>query len=93
MIQASTQPGAWILAPFNGSATTGIAANLLGRKYLRLEIEDEFLSMSKARREEIENSAVRSDYLERLAKAKIILPPDNFFVADDPDINYGVPWL
>ena len=93
MIQASTQPGAWILVPFNGSATTGIAANLLGRKYLGLEMEDEFLSMSKARREEIENIAVRSDYLERLAKAKIILPPDNFFVADDSDINYGVPWL
>ena len=93
LIQASTQPGAWILAPFNGSATTGIAANLLGRKYLGLEIEEEFLAMSKARREEIENSAVRSDYLESLAKAKIILPPDNFFVADDPDINYGVPWL
>ena len=93
LIQASTQPGAWILDPFNGSATTGIAANLLGRKYLGLEIKDEFLAMSKARREEIENSAVRSDYLERLAKAKIILPPDNFFVVDDPDINYGVPWL
>ena len=93
VIQASTQPGAWILDPFNGSATTGIAANLLGRKYLGLEMEDEFLSMSKARREEIENSTVRNDYLERLAKAKIILPPDNFFVADETDINYGVPWL
>lgn len=93
LIQANTQPGAWILDPFNGSATTGIAANLLGRKYLGLEMEDEFLSMSKARREEIENSAVRSDYLERLAKAMIILPPDNFFVADDCDVNYGVPWL
>ena len=93
LIQASTQPEAWILDPFNGSATTGIAANLLGRKYLGLEMEDEFLSMSKARREEIENSTVRNDYLERLAKAKIILPPDNFFVADETDINYGVPWL
>ena len=93
LIQTSTQPGAWILDPFNGSGTTGIAANLLGRKYLGLEMEDEFLSMSKARREEIENSTVRNDYLERLAKAKIILPPDNFFVADDSDINYGVPWL
>jgi len=49
--------------------------------------------MSKARREEIENSAVRSDYLERLAKAKIILHPDNFFVTDDCDVNYGIPWL
>ena len=93
LIQASTQPGAWILDPFNGSATTGIAANLLGRKYLGLEIENEFLSMSKARREAIGNIAVRSDYLERLAKAKIILPHSNFFVADEPDINYGVPWL
>ena len=93
LIQASTKPGAWILDPFNGSATTGIAANLLGRKYLGLEIEDEFLSMSKARREEIENIAVRSDYLERLAKAKIILPPNNFFVADETDNDYNVPWL
>lgn len=93
LIQASTQPGAWILDPFNGSATTGIAANLLGRRYLGLEMEDEFLSMSKARREEIENGAVRSDYLERLAKAKIILPPDNILVSDDSDCYYGVPWI
>ena len=93
LIQASTQPGAWILDPFNGSATTGIAANLLGRRYLGLDIENEFLAMSKARREELENGAVRNDYLERLAKAKIILPPDNFFVSDDADCYYGVPWI
>ena len=93
LIQASTQSGAWILDPFNGSGTTGIAANLLGRRYLGLEMEDEFLSMSKARREEIENGAVRSDYLERLAKAKIILPPDNILVSDDSDCYYGVPWI
>lgn len=93
LIQASTQPGAWILDPFKGSATTGIAANLLGRRYLGLEIEDEFLSMSKARREEIESGAVREDYLERLAKAKIILPLDNSFAADVNEQDYGVPWL
>ena len=93
LIQACTQPGAWILDPFNGSATTGIAANLLGRRYLGLEIEEEFLSMSKARREEIENINIRGDYLERLAKAKIILPPNNFFVADEIVNDYNVPWL
>jgi len=93
LIQASTEPGAWILDPFSGSATTGIAANLLDRRYLGLEMEDEFLAMSKARREEIENHQVRTDYLERLAKARIILPPDNFFVADAQDYTYGVPWL
>ena len=93
LIQASTQPGAWILDPFNGSATTGIAANLLGRKYLGLEIEEEFLSISKARREEIEDANVRSNYLERLAKAKIVLPQDDFFAAEDMESDYGVPWL
>ena len=82
-----------VLDPFNGSATTGIAANLLGRKYLGLEMKDEFLSMSKARREEIENINIRGDYLERLAKAKIILPPNNFFLADETDIDYNLPWL
>lgn len=93
LIQASTQPEAWILDPFSGSATTGIAANLLGRRFLGLEMENEFLSMSEARREEIDNINIRSNYLERLAKAKIILPSDNFFVEDYSDVNYGVPWL
>ena len=93
LIQASTQPGAWILDPFSGSATTGIAANLLGRCYLGLEMEDKFLSISKARREEIESSTIRNNYLDRLVKAKIILPQDNFFVADDFGLSYSVPWL
>lgn len=92
LIQASTRPGAWILDPFNGSATTGIAASLLGRKYLGLEVEEEFLSMSKARREEIENFQVRSEYLGRLVKAKNILLVDNIFVAEDSKYDYNIPW-
>lgn len=93
LILASTKPGAWILDPFSGSSTTGIAASLLGRKFLGLEIEEQFLSMSKARREEIENISIRSDYLERLAKAKIILPPSNFFAAEETENEYFAPWL
>lgn len=93
LIQASTKPGAWVLDPFSGSATTGIAANLLGRKYLGLETEEQFLSMSKARREEIENISKKETYLKRLAKAKIILPPDNFLVAESIGEDYGVPWI
>lgn len=92
LIQASTRPGAWILDPFNGSATTGIAASLLGRKYLGLEVEEEFLSMSKARREEIENFQVRSEYLGRLVKAKNILLVDNIFIAEDSKYDYNIPW-
>ena len=42
IIMASTEPGAWILDPFSGSGTTGIAANLLNRRYLGIEREQEF---------------------------------------------------
>lgn len=93
LIQASTLPGAWILDPFSGSGTTGIAANLLGRRYLGLEKEEEFLAMSKARREEIENINQKNDYLQRLTKAKIILPQDNSSTVSDSSEEYGVPWL
>jgi site-specific DNA-methyltransferase (adenine-specific) len=66
IIQASTQPGAWILDPFSGSGTTGIAANLLGRNFLGLEIENQYLEMSKSRRLELEDGDLRQNYLKRL---------------------------
>ena len=55
IILASTKAGAWILDPFAGSSTTGIAANLLGRRFLGIEQEEQFVRISKARRKEIEN--------------------------------------
>ncbi|MCR4768767.1 MAG: site-specific DNA-methyltransferase [Bacteroidaceae bacterium] len=93
LIQASTEPGAWILDPFCGSGTTGIAANLLGRRFLGIEMEDEFLALSKARREEIEDIYIRDNYLGRLEKAKMILPQENFVISDASDTSYGIPWL
>lgn len=47
--------GDWIFDPFSGSSTTGIAANLCGRRFAGIEQEEEFCKLSKARREEIEN--------------------------------------
>lgn len=55
MILASTNQGDWVLDPFSGSSTTGIAANLCGRRFAGLEQEEEFCKLSKARREELEN--------------------------------------
>lgn len=94
IIEASTQPGAWFLDPFCGSSTTGIAANLLGRKFLGLKTKNTFLSISKARREEIDNLDIRRDYLYRISKATIIPPPnEKTSVTEDIDICYGIPWL
>jgi len=47
IILSSTKKGAWILDPFTGSSTTGIAANLLERKFLGIDIEREYLEISK----------------------------------------------
>ena len=66
IIMASTEPGAWILDPFAGSSTTGIAANLLCRKYLGIEREAEFASIGKARREEIEDSRIFATYKRKI---------------------------
>lgn len=66
IIQASTLPGAWILDPFTGSSTTGIAANLLGRRFLGIDRNETFLKLSEARRIEINNISIRVKYLEKL---------------------------
>ena len=66
IIMASTKPGDWILDPFAGSSTTGIAANLLGRRFLGIEREEEYAAISKARREEIENLNTFATYKHKI---------------------------
>lgn len=93
LIQASTIPGAWILDPFSGSATTGIAANLLGRMYLGLESDLDYLEMSKNRRIEIEDDSIKNSYIRKLKKAKIIMDPDEASLDAVPIEVHEVPWL
>lgn len=68
IIQASTLPGEWILDPFSGSSTTGIAANLLDRRFLGIDQDEKYLEMSKCRKEEIMNREKRGEYLNKLQK-------------------------
>lgn len=66
IILASTKPNAWILDPFTGSSTTGIAANLLNRRFLGIDLEEEYLQLSQRRKLEIENPFVRKEFRERM---------------------------
>ena len=63
---ASTKSGAWVLDPFAGSSTTGIAANLLGRRFLGIEQDEEFAKISRARREEIEDIKTFATYKRKI---------------------------
>lgn len=68
IIQASTEQGAWILDPFTGSSTTGIAANLLGRRFLGIDKDEGFLRISQARKEEIIDVVKCNEYLTKLQR-------------------------
>lgn len=65
IILASTKPNAWILDPFAGSSTTGIAANLANRRYLGIDMETEFLEISKNRKLEIQNPKIIELYKQK----------------------------
>jgi site-specific DNA-methyltransferase (adenine-specific) len=66
IILASTKHNAWIFDPFTGSSTCGIAANLLERKFLGIDIEEEYLEISKKRKIEIENEYIFNKYRNKL---------------------------
>ena len=67
LILASTKPNAWILDPFTGSSTTGIAANLANRRFLGIDQEIDFLEMSKKRKLEIENPKIAATYRQKIS--------------------------
>ncbi len=66
IILASTKPKAWILDPFSGSSTTGIAANLLNRRYVGIDTEKEYLDIAIARKKEIENTETANLYRSKI---------------------------
>jgi site-specific DNA-methyltransferase (adenine-specific) len=49
IIRASTNRGAFVVDPFNGSGTTGVAALHLGRRYLGVDRDPEYLDLTARR--------------------------------------------
>lgn len=89
IILASTQQGEWILDPFCGSSTTGIAAKLLSRRYLGIDQEEQFLEISKNRREELEYLQACHKYrskIKDIQQMELLYPSK---VNEDTDMIYG----
>ncbi len=53
IITASSKPEAVVLDPFLGSGTTGVACKELNRKFIGIELEEEYLEIAKRRIESI----------------------------------------
>lgn len=87
LILASTKPNAWILDPFTGGSTTGIAANLANRRFLGIDQEEEFLKISKNRKLEIENKKTAELFKQKIRgfndKKELEL-----FLCEEPIVEY-----
>ena len=55
IVLASTEDGQIILDPFCGSGTTGVEALKYGRKFIGIEINEEYMAISKRRLERVVN--------------------------------------
>ncbi len=89
IILASTKPNAWVLDPFSGSSTTGIAANLFNRRFLGIEKEREFLDLSIKRKTEIERENTFNLYRNKIKSVKL---NSNKYVSkvEEEILNYNI---
>lgn len=91
IILASTQENAWILDPFTGSSTTGIAANLLHRRFLGIDKELEYLELGKKRKKEIENLRTFELFRDKI-KDTVFIGKDGISVANENTVEYDLPF-
>ena len=66
ILMAATQEYEWVLDPFTGSSTTGIACSLLNRRFLGIDQEKDFLDLSIKRYDECQQPAVATDFRRRI---------------------------
>ncbi len=86
IILASTDKNDWILDPFAGSSTTGIAANLCGRRFLGIEQELDFSKLSYMRRLELNDGSLLKLYRNKIPDFKYVTSED---IIEEPSDNYG----
>ena len=65
LITLFTRPGDWILDPFGGSGTTGLACKLLDRNHIYIDFTEEYYDIAE------ERFKVSKDDLKKLLKEKI----------------------
>lgn len=92
IILASTQQGAWVLDPFTGSSTTGIAANLLGRRFLGIDQEREYVELSKNRRLEIEQDKIFFKYRGKIKDIAFLDQMGSIQLHEDDSCGYDLPF-
>lgn len=68
ILQTCTREGFTVLDPFAGSCTTGIAANLMGRKFIGIDMNKEYLDYGIRRKNEISDAAKADKILNKMSE-------------------------
>ncbi len=84
IIAASSNPGDCVLDPFSGSGTTAVAACALGRKYVGVEISEQYVENTRQRLAELKKprygnllfNAVEMEEVERLSRDMKRMPKE-----------------
>ena len=74
-ILASTQDRASILDPFAGSGTTGIAARLVGRRFVGIDSEDKYLAVAAQRHALL--PMMRHEWVSKIPDLKMLTATNN----------------
>jgi site-specific DNA-methyltransferase (adenine-specific) len=64
LILASSNPGDFVFDPFLGSGTTSVVAKKLGRRYLGIEIDEEFCLLAEHRLEQVDEDKFIQGYTD-----------------------------
>ncbi|MBD5189060.1 MAG: site-specific DNA-methyltransferase [Bacteroidales bacterium] len=86
IILASTAEHDWILDPFAGSSTSGIAASLCGRRFLGIEQDINFTNLSCKRRKELDNVNLITDYRKKIRDFSFV---STLNLLEEPEEYYG----
>lgn len=68
ILQTCTRERFTVLDPFAGSCTTGIAANLMGRKFIGIDMNKEYLDYGIRRKNEISDAAKADKILNKMSE-------------------------
>lgn len=68
ILQTCTNKGDIVLDPFAGSCTTGIASNLLGRKFIGIDNNKSYLDYGIRRKEEISQPNMADKFLTKMSE-------------------------
>lgn len=89
ILLAATNEHEWVLDPFTGSSTTGIACSLLNRRFLGIDKKTEFLDLSIKRFEECQRQEIISDFRRRIPDLRYLEARDTSGELHEGLAEYG----